>query len=198
MNYTLDAVAARLHEARLAKGWSQRELSARAAIPQAHISRIEHGAVDIQVSSLIELARALDLELILAPRAALPAVEAVAKEASANAQATEAHRELAEFAEDARALALQNPDRSDLQSLYATAREVATLTRHARASGLFESVRKLDEVLRPVRAMQAILGPTERLREVLRATEQLHQLRNAIVHTRTDEPRPAYSLEEDD
>lgn len=198
MSYTLDAVAARLHEARLAKGWSQRELGAQAGMPQAHISRIERGAVDMQVSSLIELARALDLELVLAPRSALPAVEAVTREAGSSMRANEAQRELAELAEDTRALAAENPDRADLQALHATAREVAALTRHARASGVFETVRRLDELLRPVRAVKTLLGPTEKVREVLRATEQLRELRNAIVHMPTDAPRPAYSLDEDD
>lgn len=198
MNYTLGAVAARLHEARLAKGWSQRELGAHAGISQAHISRIERGAVDMQISSLIELARALDLELVLAPRSALPAVEAIAREAGSNMRANEAQRELAELAEDTRALAAQNPNRADLQTLYATAREVAALTRHARMPAVSETMRRLDEVLRPVRATKALLGPTEKLREVLRATEQLRQLRNAIVHMPADAPKPAYSLDEDD
>jgi HTH-type transcriptional regulator / antitoxin HipB len=75
-----EAIAAALKQARLAKGWSQRELGTRAHIPQSHISRIEAGAVDLQLSSLIELARTLELEVTLTPRAALPAVKSVVRQ----------------------------------------------------------------------------------------------------------------------
>src|SRR5689334_2217996 len=76
----MSVLAARLREARVAKTWSQRDLSERAGIPQAHISRIESGAIDPKVSTLQDLARALDLELVLAPRTALTAVEALVRE----------------------------------------------------------------------------------------------------------------------
>ena len=74
MGYSYEAIAASLKQARLAKGWTQRELSARTHIPQSHISRIEKGAVDLQLSSLIELARALDRDVELVPRSLLKAV----------------------------------------------------------------------------------------------------------------------------
>jgi transcriptional regulator with XRE-family HTH domain len=83
VSYTAEAFAPSLRQARLAKGWSQRDLSGKAGIPQAHISRIESGVVDVKVSTLVELARLLDLELMLAPRAAVPAVEALIREAEA-------------------------------------------------------------------------------------------------------------------
>jgi transcriptional regulator with XRE-family HTH domain len=83
VSYTAEAFAPSLRQARLAKGWSQRDLSGKAGIPQAHISRIESGVVDVKVSTLVELARLLGLELVLAPRAAVPAVEALIREAEA-------------------------------------------------------------------------------------------------------------------
>ena len=83
MSYQAEAFAPTLRQARLQKGWSQRDLSGKAGIPQAHISRIESGAVDVKVATLVELARLLDLELVLAPRSALPAVEALIREAEA-------------------------------------------------------------------------------------------------------------------
>jgi transcriptional regulator with XRE-family HTH domain len=84
VNYQAEAFAQSLRQARLQKGWSQRDLSGKAGIPQAHISRIESGAVDVKVSTLVELARLLDLELLLAPRSSIPAVEALIREAEAN------------------------------------------------------------------------------------------------------------------
>lgn len=77
MTYLNDRILESLKSARKSKGLSQRELSARSGVPQSHISKIESGAVDLRVSSLVELARTLDLELVLVPRKALPAVTAV-------------------------------------------------------------------------------------------------------------------------
>lgn len=69
-------IVAALKAARQRKGLSQRALSAQAGVPQSHISRIERGAVDLQLSSLIELARVLDLEVMAVPRKLVPAVQA--------------------------------------------------------------------------------------------------------------------------
>ena len=79
MTYATEHVARTLRNAREARGMSQRALSARAGIPQSHISRIENGAVDLRVSSLVELARVLDLDLVLVPRKAVSAVHAIVR-----------------------------------------------------------------------------------------------------------------------
>ena len=57
-----------LKAARVAKGWSQRTLSQKVGIPQSHISKIESGAVDLKTSNLMEMARTLDMEVMLVPR----------------------------------------------------------------------------------------------------------------------------------
>lgn len=77
MTYALTDIAGRLKAARRARGLSQRALSDKAGLPQSHISRIENGAVDLKVSSLIELARTLGLELMLVPARHVPGVEAL-------------------------------------------------------------------------------------------------------------------------
>lgn len=82
MTYAIEEIAESLRAARESKGLSQRELSARSGVPQGHISKIENGAVDLRLSSLIELARLLDLELALVPRKALPAVQAIVRYAA--------------------------------------------------------------------------------------------------------------------
>jgi transcriptional regulator with XRE-family HTH domain len=53
------------------------ELGHRVGLPQSHVSKIESSAVDLQLSSLIAIARELDLELTLIPRTLLPAVKAL-------------------------------------------------------------------------------------------------------------------------
>jgi transcriptional regulator with XRE-family HTH domain len=68
-----------LKTARAEKNWSQRQLSKTTGLPQAQISRIENSAVDLKASTLIELARALDLEVMLVPRRHVPTVKGLAE-----------------------------------------------------------------------------------------------------------------------
>lgn len=76
----LGAIPAILKAARQTKGLSQRALAEKVGVPQGHISKIENGGVDLQTSSLIELARALDLEVQLVPRRMLAAVQAMERQ----------------------------------------------------------------------------------------------------------------------
>lgn len=56
------------------KGISQSELGHRLKMPQSQIARIEAGDRDIRLSTLTEIARALDLEPMLIPKRLIPAV----------------------------------------------------------------------------------------------------------------------------
>ncbi|HET6629076.1 MAG TPA: helix-turn-helix transcriptional regulator [Woeseiaceae bacterium] len=82
MSYATEYLATTLRIARKAKGLSQRALARLVGVPQGHISKIENGAVDLRVSTLVELARALDLELTLVPRASVPAVNSIVRSAA--------------------------------------------------------------------------------------------------------------------
>lgn len=64
---TTRRMAAALKRARLRKGTTQRDLGQLIGVPQSHISKIEAGGVDLRISSLVVLARALDLSLELTP-----------------------------------------------------------------------------------------------------------------------------------
>ena len=86
MNYTIAYIAEKLKAARQAKGLSQRTLSQLAGVPQSHISKIESGAVDLRLSSLIELSRVLGLELALVPRNALPAINSIVRSSERTAK----------------------------------------------------------------------------------------------------------------
>ena len=76
-----------LRAARLRKGWSQRDLAEKSGMVQAHISRIEAGAVDPRVSTFLELARLLDLAAVLVPSTAISAVSGLIRETMANHEA---------------------------------------------------------------------------------------------------------------
>ena len=68
-----------LTDARKVAGLSQAELGAKVGLPQSHISRVESGAVDVRLSSLLEISRTLGLEPIAVPRSLVPAVRALVR-----------------------------------------------------------------------------------------------------------------------
>lgn len=65
---TIKSLGEALRLARIEKGLSQKVLGDSVGMPQSHISKIESGQVDLQLSTLIELFRILDLEYMLVPR----------------------------------------------------------------------------------------------------------------------------------
>ena len=77
MSYLTQPLSQELKKSRENQGLSQREISAKSGVPQSHISKIEHDQVDLRISSLIAITRALDLELVLVPRKLLAAVHAI-------------------------------------------------------------------------------------------------------------------------
>jgi transcriptional regulator with XRE-family HTH domain len=75
--WQIAALAELLRKARHHRGLTQDRLAAGLGVPQSHVSKIERGQVDLRASSLIELARLLDLELVLVPRKWIPAVRQI-------------------------------------------------------------------------------------------------------------------------
>lgn len=67
----------KLQNARKKKGLTQAQLAQAVGLPQGHISRIEKGKTDIRLSTLIEIARVLEHEIVLVPRQYAGAVEAL-------------------------------------------------------------------------------------------------------------------------
>ena len=57
MSVGIADIAVSIRQARKDKGLTQRELGKRVGLPQSHISKIESGAVDVQLSSLVEITR---------------------------------------------------------------------------------------------------------------------------------------------
>lgn len=69
-----------LEKARRERGWSQLELGRQIGIPQGHVSGIETGKVVPRFDTVLDLVRVLDRDLILVPRALVPAVQALVRD----------------------------------------------------------------------------------------------------------------------
>lgn len=77
MKYIQDQI----RQAREAKGFTQSDLGRRLGQPQSSVSRIERGG-DLRLSTLLEMARILDLEPMLIPKRLTPAVQALIEHAA--------------------------------------------------------------------------------------------------------------------
>lgn len=180
-----------LREARQRKGWSQRELSARTHMTQAHISRIENGEVDPQLSSLVELARHLDLEVQLIPRTVLTAVEATVRAAEERLGEREVRRTFEHVRRQAERLSQAHPS-ADLDDLVSIAGELERLTSSLQIPMLPREVEHAATELAglPVDS----LGRTAAIRRVKNIVEVLRHFRSFIGRSGHDE-RPAYILD---
>jgi transcriptional regulator with XRE-family HTH domain len=73
----MSSLAELLRRARRENKMTQKALGARLGLPQSHVSAIESGKVDPRLSSVLEIARVLDLEPMFIPRAHVTAVRAL-------------------------------------------------------------------------------------------------------------------------
>lgn len=182
-----------LRNVRQTKGLSQKELSNRAGIPQSHLSKIESGTVDIQLSSLVQIARALDLELKLVPRKALSAVESIVQTTNGfprdrTEQALSEIRKANKWVEELSHTPLPERTQHDLQKVALVLTRLRNLNFDTDSFvRLKEQLQGINHITEGVKAQQLI--------------KRLTTLRNELAH-RThlsqDEQRPAYSLEDDE
>jgi transcriptional regulator with XRE-family HTH domain len=191
----LEPLAETIRQARLQKGWSQRELSARARMPQAQISRFETGSVDPQVSTLVELARTLDLDLQLVPRTAVTAVGAAVRSAAQRSEQRalqELLLKLQRAADDAYDSA---PEREELGSIRDSLRQLEPMASRFRSLKLEPDLQKLllnlEKFVRYPPAQRGRHAPV-----LIAAASWLRALRRQLVHA-TDSERPAYSLDDE-
>ena len=192
----LHAVAATVDALRAARtrlGLSQRALGAKVGLPQSHISKIEGGGSDLKLSSLTELARALDLELMLIPRKLVPAVEGVMR--SAPGAGLSHSREHAAVIERARRAAAKLTQRNHDLVLVEVQRFAQTINELAHFN-LAEQ--DLAVIRRAVDRLHKLPDDTRAPAVILDLTGQLRALRNRLVHALPEAPRPAYALDEAD
>lgn len=189
-HYATEHISAALKAAREAKGLTQRALSKLSGVPQAHISKIEGNAVDLRLSSLLALAHALNLEISLVPRKALPAVQSLSRSAGTSFALPQISKDLARANQAAVRLqqAFKSPELDRLRE------RLADIT-HLQAS-LADT-----EAARALRKAIEAIHSSEDMRPLRDALKRATAIRNSIVHNvpmTDDTPRPAYQLEDDD
>lgn len=199
MNPKIHDIAASMKAARKAKALTQKELGERIGLPQSHVSKIETGTVDIQISSLIEIARALDLEIKLVPRKALPAVEGAVRAHATTVETSRALATLNEQAQLAETIKTKFPDMSEIKAFQDAIKDLPRIQFDAAA------LKSLNEAFAPAREIQKMLnsqgGVAALARQIEEATATIRQFRNAQIHAQLADAQrqiPAYRLEEDD
>ena len=200
MSAGIEEIAAGIRRARIAKALTQKELGQRVGLPQSHISKIEKGTVDLKLSSLVEIARALDLEITLVPRKALPAVEGAVRAHGTTVETSRAVSLLNEQAHIAERIKATFPDLSQVEGFQNAIRSIPRLQ--------FDTaqLKALDEALQPAKRLKTIIetqgGAAALAKRIEEATSALRHFRNIQVHhaplIEAARQLPAYRLEEDD
>ena len=203
----LSLLAEQLRAARERKGLSQRALAEKVGLPQGHLSRIERAAVDLQTSNLLQIARALDLELVLVPRTALPAIEALSRKGLVDETGPgfEYRAQVNSVLLQTRRLARKFPQTPVLDRLIRTLGEWHSLSLALPAKQSAEFRAALHSTGRLVREMisHAKQGPlhSDSIREAERLERVLRNARNAIVHGQVARPvavPAAYALDNEE
>lgn len=200
MSAGIEELAASLREARIAKALTQKALGQRVGLPQSHISKIEKGAVDLKLSSLVEIARALGLEITLVPRKALPAVEGALRAHGTTVETSRALSLLNQQAQIAERIKANFPDLPQVEAFQNAIRSIPRLPFDA------AQLKALDQALQPTKRLSSIIegqgGAAALAKRLEEATSALRQFRKMQVHhaplIEAARQRPAYRLEEDD
>jgi transcriptional regulator with XRE-family HTH domain len=196
MNYATQEIVKALKTVRQSTGMSQRALAEKAGVLQTQISKIENGVTDFRLSTLVALARALELEVALVPRKVVSAVQSVIR---ASEPARISGRNLAglrrEFDQFRQALA-NLPDSTRLTIEY------AQLQRQFRDLQNFQLDKaQLNQLRATGKGLQALRDQGRELQTLRLATSELQSIRNSLAHASANVPRmdtvkPAYSLDE--
>ncbi|MBW2940810.1 helix-turn-helix domain-containing protein [Zhongshania aquimaris] len=192
MNAVID-ISKSLKRAREAKGLSQRTLADLSGVPQSHISKIESGGVDLRISSLVEIALALDMELKLVPRKGLSAVNSIIRSTQAKAQSKSMLDVMAKLQRAADQLNTALAGDRGVAQLRSRINELSRISLPPESEGKLKALAKQLQKL--------ITGKTE-VSSLQTVLEEVNRLRNEAVHQRDSEPegrwRSAYSLDGDD
>ena len=205
MSTAIEDIAASIKAARIAKGFTQKELGERMGLPQSHISKIEGGNVDLQISSLVEIARALDLELKLVPRKTVPAIEGVLRSQRERSETSRTLATIAETNRFAERVRESYPSVTEVNEFQSALKDIQTINFTP------ETLKAIQQALQPVAHLKKHLqdlgwareqqeGTKNLAKQIAASTRALQRVRNLQVHAidRDSAHRlPAYRLEDD-
>ncbi|MEA2080586.1 MAG: helix-turn-helix transcriptional regulator [Pseudomonadota bacterium] len=100
MRYAIQPLTDALKAAREKKELSQRAFARKTGVPQSRLSRIENGYIDLRTSNLLEIARALGLEVMLVPRRLVPTVRSLANQTAKTSTDHETQRPLYQLGDE--------------------------------------------------------------------------------------------------
>lgn len=194
MNYKIEDLALQIRQARENAAMSQRDLSARSGVTQSHISQIESSKLSPGIGTMIDIGRALDLELIFVPKRSMSAVNSLIQDSPSR-----------------RGL---SPE-TGKSALSLISRGERLVTEVKRFAGSFVDLDRVDEYLRFFKRVSLQQDEIKIIADAvdlldhyesgvqwgvtfMQAVQRLQALRNRIAHGQAEEPRSAYSLHEDD
>ncbi len=192
--YSSEEIIRRLRESREASGVSQRTLSARSGLTQSHISQIETGTLEPGLASFLQLARALDLELMLVPRKLVPAVQGIL-------QGTHSEKTLSPVRGGAALRDIERGERlvKKQKILYGSSIELERIAEYLRflryAPLTTRDLFDIREVIEALRRSQESERSSETLKKI---ADILRTMRNRHAHPVIEKPRPAYALDDGD
>lgn len=165
-------------------------------MPQSHISKIENAGVDLRISSLTEIARALDLELMFVPRKAVPAVRSIVRGVQPEIPSLKSLAladDLVKLEELAARIAQQQGASKEAIQLKS---RIHDLTRFEIPDSYLRAIRNLNKQLK-----QVYKAP-ENLKQLVESLDDVQALRNALAQIPSGQlrqlARSAYSLEDGD
>lgn len=195
MSYLIKEITDSLRVARERKKLSQRALSKKVGLPQSHISRIENGMVDIQLSSLVELSRVLELEVMLVPRKLVPTVQGLIRSSTPSNQDIQRTQqikiELQRIEKVVKKIPLSHSSKKEYEKIGRILKDIQSMP------GLDLDVDHLISIGKEIKRISKAGGEKSL---VLKASIlELQGLRNQYFHPskKLDKTEPAYSLDED-
>ena len=214
MGYQTEVVVHSLKVARESKQLSQRALSKKVGITQSHISKIENGAVDLQLSNLIELARALDLEVMLIPRKLVSTVQGMVRSTVPTPQearkANQVKNELNKMQKEVTKLQQAYPGIEEFPRMHNVLKDLQSMSAVKDEFGRVGAIARQLKELKPgvvewprLPVIERPQIPEVKLSGIQKVMEQLQEMRNTLAHsTRAQESvnstLHAYSLDKDD
>jgi transcriptional regulator with XRE-family HTH domain len=189
MSYQSEELIREVQGQRVKAALSQRALAARSGLTQAHISQIETGRLEPGLSSFIQMARALDLEVVLVPKKLLPAVQGILRPSADDLSPEDGQSAL--FAKGERFIAKQKK----LEGRSATLDRLEEYLRFLKQVRL----RKDDfaAVTDAIETLGQLKGSPDSRARLENITTMLRNVRNHIAHP-VEAPRPAYALDGED